>query len=178
MKGPELRGRGRSGRGAISRPHGSGRACRSATEIITGRTCIPPRQISTSHGMSHSSPVCFQQWTSGTGSPGTERRCEPPESRHPCSSSRTGPFCGQPSGYLPCHCEDHGCGGNTVPTAGNQVNLEVVGEGRLIGFDNGKPCDLFCIHPFHGMAQAMQPARALRVDETLWEGKRCRFQVR
>lgn len=43
---------------------------------------------------------------------------------------------------------------------------------------SGKPCDLFCITPFRGMAQAMQPARALRVDETLWEGKRCRFQLR
>jgi hypothetical protein len=43
---------------------------------------------------------------------------------------------------------------------------------------SGKPCDLFCINPFKGMAQAMQPARALRVDETLWEGKRCRFQMR
>ncbi|MGA2974513.1 MAG: hypothetical protein ABSF77_04315 [Spirochaetia bacterium] len=43
---------------------------------------------------------------------------------------------------------------------------------------SGKPCDLFCINPFRGMAQAMQPARSLRVDETLWEGNRCRFQLR
>jgi beta-galactosidase len=31
--------------------------------------------------------------------------------------------------------------GNTVPTASNRVRLEVEGEGRLIGFDNGKPDD-------------------------------------
>jgi beta-galactosidase len=31
--------------------------------------------------------------------------------------------------------------GNTVPTADNRIHLELVGEGRLIGLDNGKPDD-------------------------------------
>jgi beta-galactosidase len=31
--------------------------------------------------------------------------------------------------------------GNTVPTACNPVDVEIQGEGRLIGFDNGKPDD-------------------------------------
>jgi hypothetical protein len=41
----------------------------------------------------------------------------------------------------------------------------------------GKPCDLYCVNPFRGLAGAMQPARALEVTETLWDGERCRFRV-
>jgi hypothetical protein len=41
----------------------------------------------------------------------------------------------------------------------------------------GRPCELYCINPFRGLAGALQPWRKLEVDETLWEGKRCRFRV-
>src|SRR3972149_2405014 len=37
----------------------------------------------------------------------------------------------------------------------------------------GKPCELYCINPFRGLAQALNPARELTVEETLWEGGRC-----
>ncbi len=42
---------------------------------------------------------------------------------------------------------------------------------------SGRPCDLYCVNPFRGLAQAFQPARRLSVDETLWEGTRCRFRI-
>jgi hypothetical protein len=41
----------------------------------------------------------------------------------------------------------------------------------------GKPCELYCINPFRGLAQALSPARDLEVEETLWEGGRCRFHL-
>jgi hypothetical protein len=41
----------------------------------------------------------------------------------------------------------------------------------------GKPCELYCINPFRGLAAALEPARTLEVQETLWEGERCRFRL-
>jgi hypothetical protein len=41
----------------------------------------------------------------------------------------------------------------------------------------GRPCDLYCINPFRGLAAALSPAHGLEVEETLWEGRRCRFRV-
>jgi hypothetical protein len=41
----------------------------------------------------------------------------------------------------------------------------------------GKPCELYCINPFRGLAQALDPARELKVEETLWEGGRCLFRL-
>jgi hypothetical protein len=41
----------------------------------------------------------------------------------------------------------------------------------------GKPCELYCINPFRGLAGALAPARDLRVEETLWEGERCCFRL-
>ncbi len=40
-----------------------------------------------------------------------------------------------------------------------------------------KPCELYCINPFRALAAALQPARSLQVQETLWEGGRCRFRL-
>jgi hypothetical protein len=40
-----------------------------------------------------------------------------------------------------------------------------------------KPCELYCINPFRALAAALQPARSLQVEETLWEGHRCRFRL-
>ena len=42
---------------------------------------------------------------------------------------------------------------------------------------SGRPCELYCVNPFRALAGALQPARALRVEETLWDGDRCRFRV-
>ncbi len=41
----------------------------------------------------------------------------------------------------------------------------------------GKPCELYCINPFRGLAAALDPARELAVQETLWEGERCLFRL-
>jgi hypothetical protein len=41
----------------------------------------------------------------------------------------------------------------------------------------GRPCDLYCINPFRGLAAALAPARRLEVEETRWEGGRCRFRL-
>ena len=41
----------------------------------------------------------------------------------------------------------------------------------------GRPCDLYCINPFRGLAAALQPARRLEVEGTLWEGGSCRFRL-
>jgi hypothetical protein len=42
----------------------------------------------------------------------------------------------------------------------------------------GKPCELYCINPFRGLARALDPARELEVEETLWEGgQRCLFRL-
>jgi hypothetical protein len=41
----------------------------------------------------------------------------------------------------------------------------------------GRPCDLYCINPFRGLAAALSPAGHLSVEETLWEGSSCRFVV-
>ena len=42
----------------------------------------------------------------------------------------------------------------------------------------GKPCTLYCINPFGGLASALTPARRLEVEETLWDGSECRFRLR
>ncbi len=41
----------------------------------------------------------------------------------------------------------------------------------------GRPCELYCINPFRGLARVMSPSRELQVEETLWEGERCRFRL-
>jgi hypothetical protein len=41
----------------------------------------------------------------------------------------------------------------------------------------GKPCQLYCINPFAGLARALSPARVLQVQETLWDGECCRFRL-
>jgi hypothetical protein len=41
----------------------------------------------------------------------------------------------------------------------------------------GRPCDLYCINPLRALAGALPPGHTLTVEETLWEGSRCRFVV-
>ena len=42
---------------------------------------------------------------------------------------------------------------------------------------SGKPCELYCINPFKSLAGALAPGLALTVDNTLWQGDRCRFRL-
>ncbi len=37
------------------------------------------------------------------------------------------------------------------------------------------PCTLFCINPMKAYGKALEPSYDLAVEETLWEGKECRF---
>ena len=41
----------------------------------------------------------------------------------------------------------------------------------------GRPCALYCINPFRGLAGALSPSRTLEVEETLWESGRCHFRL-
>jgi hypothetical protein len=41
----------------------------------------------------------------------------------------------------------------------------------------GRPCGLYCINPLRALAGALPVPRKLAVEETLWEGSRCRFHV-
>lgn len=40
-----------------------------------------------------------------------------------------------------------------------------------------QPCSIFCINPFRALTAAIKPGYILRVDETLWNGNKCKFQV-
>ena len=40
-----------------------------------------------------------------------------------------------------------------------------------------RPCDIFCINPFKALACALEPAYQLKVNETLWQGNRCEFEL-
>jgi hypothetical protein len=42
---------------------------------------------------------------------------------------------------------------------------------------SGRPCELYCINPFHALAGSLSPAKSLHVEETLWTGGRCRFRL-
>jgi hypothetical protein len=42
---------------------------------------------------------------------------------------------------------------------------------------SGRPCELYCINPFHALANALSPSKTMFVDETLWDGDRCRFRL-
>jgi hypothetical protein len=41
----------------------------------------------------------------------------------------------------------------------------------------GRPCEMYCVNPFRGLASALSPPRRLTVEQTLWEGARCRFRL-
>lgn len=74
-----------------------------------------------------------------------------------------------------------GCAAWDVEEAGDGTATAVSGSCLACSIAKkrgaGMPCRLYCIQPFRGMLRAMQPARDLEVEETLWEGKRCLFRV-
>ena len=41
----------------------------------------------------------------------------------------------------------------------------------------GRPCSLYCIGPFDGLAASFEPPMKLDVMETMWDGKLCRFRM-
>lgn len=41
----------------------------------------------------------------------------------------------------------------------------------------GRPCELYCINPFKGLAAALPEKARLEVEETLWEGSKCLFRL-
>jgi hypothetical protein len=40
-----------------------------------------------------------------------------------------------------------------------------------------QPCSLYCINPFAALAAEMKPGWNLFVNETLWDGKKCEFEL-
>jgi hypothetical protein len=40
------------------------------------------------------------------------------------------------------------------------------------------PCTLYCLDPMEGMVKGLNPEAEYTVEETLWEGERCRVRVR
>jgi hypothetical protein len=41
----------------------------------------------------------------------------------------------------------------------------------------GRPCEMYCINPVRCLASAMTPSQRLVVEQTLWQGDRCRFRL-
>lgn len=40
-----------------------------------------------------------------------------------------------------------------------------------------QPCYIYCINPFKSFAKALEPSLNLRVNETLWDGPKCEFEL-
>jgi hypothetical protein len=40
-----------------------------------------------------------------------------------------------------------------------------------------QPCSLYCINPFNALTAEMKPRWTLFVNETLWDGKKCEFEL-
>lgn len=40
------------------------------------------------------------------------------------------------------------------------------------------PCQIYCLNPMEGMVKGFNPELQFKVLETLWEGQRCRVEVR
>jgi hypothetical protein len=39
------------------------------------------------------------------------------------------------------------------------------------------PCQLYCLDPMEGMVKALKPDAVYTIEETLWEGQKCRVKV-
>jgi hypothetical protein len=44
--------------------------------------------------------------------------------------------------------------------------------------DIAQPCYLFCINPFSGLVSELESGWNLKVNETLWDGTQCEFEMR
>jgi hypothetical protein len=40
------------------------------------------------------------------------------------------------------------------------------------------PCRLYCLDPMEGMVKGLKPAAEFMVEETLWDGTKCRVEVK
>jgi hypothetical protein len=49
------------------------------------------------------------------------------------------------------------------------------GIAKKIGAPN--PCHLYCLDPMEGLVKAVKPEAVYTVEETLWEGSKCRISV-
>ena len=43
--------------------------------------------------------------------------------------------------------------------------------------DSASPCYLYCLDPMEGMVKGINPDSTFTVEETLWDGKKCRVLV-
>lgn len=42
----------------------------------------------------------------------------------------------------------------------------------------GSPCNIYCLDPMETMIKAIDPEIQFKVEETLWDGNKCRIEVR
>ena len=43
--------------------------------------------------------------------------------------------------------------------------------------DSASPCYLYCLDPMEGMVKGINPDSTFTVEETLWDGRKCRVRV-
>jgi hypothetical protein len=43
---------------------------------------------------------------------------------------------------------------------------------------SASPCRIYCLNPMEGMVKGISPESKFEVKETLWEGQRCRIEVK
>jgi hypothetical protein len=41
----------------------------------------------------------------------------------------------------------------------------------------GPPCDIYCLDPIEGMLKGLNQDYQIEVEETLWQGKKCKVKV-
>jgi hypothetical protein len=40
-----------------------------------------------------------------------------------------------------------------------------------------QPCSMYCINPMKALAEALEPSWKIKVNETLWSGNKCEFEL-
>ena len=63
--------------------------------------------------------------------------------------------------------------GNSLTATGKSCLL--CGIAKKTGI--AQPCSMYCINPLKGLAGALEPGYTLEAEETLWDGKECRFRL-
>ncbi len=73
------------------------------------------------------------------------------------------------------------CADWTVTSNGGAVSAEAT-RCMLCGLakqmDAPSPCRLYCLDPMEGLAKGLDPQAEFVVQETLWDGGRCKVEVR
>jgi hypothetical protein len=65
----------------------------------------------------------------------------------------------------------------------NKERIIAMGESCLLcsiskKIGTAQPCYMYCINPFKSLAKALEPSLNLSVNETLWNGHKCEFELK